>query len=172
MLTNIQKELPSFWTPSLTPDAQNNAKLAKVNKNKAAAVCPNSAEDSPHGFSLQKIFTVKFNEDTSAGKTARTCPSCRKTLSNSLAAIAATKCGHVLCQKCTNEFLIKPTKGNPGPEDMPLMCFVCDDLVALMPFGGDVKTLPVGLVTLKSEGTGFSAKGSSKVAKSSTMFQC
>lgn len=166
--------LPSFWTPSLTPDANPSVHLAKINKTKTAAVCPASTSDT-HVFSMAKMIPVNFSEErlTTSADPVRSCPSCRKTLSNSLAAIAASKCGHVLCRKCVDQFLIKPTKDNPGPDDMPIMCFVCDIPVALVPFGAEkTKELPVGLVIIKSEGTGFSAKGANTVERSSTMFQC
>lgn len=172
--TDTKEVLPSFWTPSLTPDANPSVHLTKINKTKTAAVCPASTSDS-HVFSMAKMIAINFSEQrsTTSADPVRSCPSCRKTLSNSLAAIAATKCGHVLCRKCVDQFLIKPTRDNPGPDEMPIMCFVCDIPVALVPFSAEKKKdLPNGLIIIKSEGTGFSAKGANTVERSLTMFQC
>lgn len=103
----------------------------------------------------------------------------------------AKGCGHVLCQKCLNQFLIASDDGKkknnkkkatakeetdgPVEEEIGAIihCFVCDKPIAAT--SGDESSkhrLPVGLVALKSEGTGFSARGTSTVEKSTTSFQC
>lgn len=86
----------------------------------------------------------------------------------------ANKCGHVLCMNCVKNFLLPPKK-ETIKEDMPIMCFVCDIPAAIVSpelHAASDKTLPVGLVALRSEGTGFSAKGTNTVQKSNVEFQC
>lgn len=80
----------------------------------------------------------------------------------------ATKCGHVLCMSCVKQFML-PKKVE---EDTPVMCFVCDMPAGVVLVGSEGDKLPVGLVALKSEGTGFSAKGGNTVGKTSVGFQC
>ncbi|KAK5988773.1 E3 ubiquitin-protein ligase CSU1-like protein [Cladobotryum mycophilum] len=162
--------LPSFWTPSLTPDVQN-SKLPPVTKEaKTKPICPASTENNPHALSLQKLVTINFEEEEDSNKNKKTiCPSCRKVLTNASNPVMAEKCGHVLCLSCVKQFLIPTTKKKDVAEDESIRCFVCD-----MPAGvksssknPDAKdSLPVGFVKLKSEGTGFSARGSSTVEKS------
>lgn len=88
----------------------------------------------------------------------------------------AKGCGHVLCQKCVHQFLIpskKDKKGHPEDAGAIINCFVCDKPIAVDSADESAKhRLPVGLVALKSEGTGFSARGTSTVEKSITSFQC
>lgn len=84
------------------------------------------------------------------------------------------RCGHVLCQKCVNQFLLPSGKQQASKEDAIISCYSCDEPVAVKSsHGEDSKgSLPSGLVALKSEGTGFSARGTSTVEKSSVAFQC
>lgn len=82
----------------------------------------------------------------------------------------AKPCGHVLCLKCVKQFLAP--KGRS--EDEPIACYTCESPVASNAAREAVGTdaLPSGLVPLKSEGTGFSARGGSTVQKSGVAFQC
>jgi nitric oxide synthase-interacting protein len=168
--------LPSFWTPSLTPQVQDGQLSQVTKKAKATPVCPASADDSPHALSMQKLITVHFDEedDPSVGTKRRNCPSCRKTLSNASSAILAKRCGHVMCMKCAKQFLIPSGKQKSSETGAIIACYVCDEPISTkapkeeQADGG----LPSGLVALKSEGTGFSAKGSSTVKKSTVAFQC
>ena len=83
----------------------------------------------------------------------------------------AKKCGHVLCQKCVKQFMI-PSGKNKAVDDI-IGCFVCEEPVAVSSSERDVGSgLPTGLVALRSEGTGFSSKGSSTVGKTGLAFQC
>ncbi|KAL6876021.1 hypothetical protein HDV57DRAFT_165228 [Trichoderma longibrachiatum] len=176
--------LPSFWTPSLTPDVQNSGLAPVAKKTKTAPTCPASAEHDPHPFSLQKLLTIAFNEttDSSTKQSVRTCPSCLKTLTNASSPVMAEKCGHVLCFSCVKQFLLPSEKAQPtaGREEEEaashIACFVCSAPVAVVSRPVKVASpkdpLPTGLIRLKSEGTGFSARGSRTVEKSSVAFQC
>ncbi|KAH7313269.1 zinc finger-containing protein [Stachybotrys elegans] len=167
--------LPSFWSPSLTPDIQD-SKLAPVaKKTKTSPVCPASTDENPHSLSLQKLIELKFHEDIddNTKEKRKTCPSCRKLLSNSSSPVLAKQCGHVLCQPCVKQFLL-PSKQTATEPQVPLTCFVCSEPLAATPSKNesDSSGLPPGLVALRSEGTGFSARGSSTVSKTGLGFQC
>lgn len=94
----------------------------------------------------------------------------------------AEKCGHVLCFSCVKQFLLPSEKAQPtaGREEEEaashIACFVCSAPVAVVSRPVKVASpkdpLPTGLIRLKSEGTGFSARGSRTVEKSSVAFQC
>ncbi|KAI6779517.1 Nitric oxide synthase-interacting protein-like protein [Emericellopsis cladophorae] len=167
--------LPSFWTPSLTPDIRDSKVSPANKKHKSTPTCPSSQTDNPHPLSMQKLITIKFEElmDDSTKDKRRSCPSCRKGLTNASAPIMAKHCGHVLCDRCVQTFLIPP-KGKPvKEEDSVVACFVCDEPVAVLATGDEAGKdgLPTGLVALRSEGTGFSAKGASNVRKAGVAFQ-
>ncbi|ETR97030.1 hypothetical protein M419DRAFT_39739 [Trichoderma reesei RUT C-30] len=173
--------LPSFWTPSLTPDVQSSGLAPVAKKTKTAPTCPASAEHDPHPFSLQKLLTIAFNEstDSSTKQSIRTCPSCLKTLTNASSPVMAEKCGHVLCFSCVKQFLLPSEKAQAAAKEEAashIACFVCSAPVAVTSKPVKVSSpkdpLPTGLVRLKSEGTGFSARGSRTVEKSSVAFQC
>ncbi|KHO00866.1 zinc finger containing protein [Metarhizium album ARSEF 1941] len=167
--------LPSFWTPSLTPDVLD-SKLPSENKaTKTAPTCPASTDDKPHAISMQKLVTIQFQQgrDQSAKGGVWTCPSCLKTLSNSSSPVMAKQCGHVLCLSCVKKFLV-PSRKEVTAEDVPLMCYVCESPIVGKSAKHEPSTskLPAGLVLLKSEGTGFSARGSNTVERSGVAFQC
>lgn len=171
--------LPSFWSPSLTPDIKDTNLGPATSKEKLAPTCPASKPNHTHPFTLHKLITIEFSEDIddSTKEKRRSCPSCRKVLANASAPVMAKGCGHVLCQKCLQQFLIpskKDTKGSPEEDGGAIInCFVCDKPIAVDSADESSKhRLPVGLVALRSEGTGFSARGTSTVEKSITSFQC
>ncbi|KAI9837717.1 MAG: hypothetical protein M1819_006650 [Sarea resinae] len=139
--------LPSFWVPSLTPTTSNTNKPASE-KQKLHPTCPGSTATNPHAYSLKTLVTVHFTEekDPKTGEpTARICPSCRKTLSNSSKAMLAKPCGHVLCKPCVTQFMTPPSHNPHDPHDPhtsssssspsnpshsplpppPLRCYVC-----------------------------------------------
>lgn len=168
---------PFFWTPSLTPDVRDSKLGPAPDKAKAVPVCPASSGDAPHTFSMQKLINLRFDEDSAAPvtETGKLCPSCRKPLTNALEPILARRCGHVLCNKCVQQFLVPSRKQQQKEEGDPIIaCYVCDEPVAMSSslHAESSSSLPTGLVALKSEGTGFSARGSNTVAKSGTAFQC
>ncbi|KAI9167327.1 E3 ubiquitin-protein ligase CSU1 [Paramyrothecium foliicola] len=169
--------LPSFWTPSLTPDIQDSKLPALTKKGKLVPTCPASADDNPHTLSMQKLVTLQFDEVEEEGSRTKrkTCPSCRKALNNASNAVMARACGHVLCRACVKLFLTPSSKKSSDAEAEPaLACFVCEiPLGSSAPSGESSKdALPSGLVALKSEGTGFSAKGGNTIEKSGVAFQC
>lgn len=134
--------------------------------------CPASSDDSPHALSLQKLISLHFEEDKdpSARNQRRICPSCRKVLSNSAAPVAVRQCGHVFCRNCVKQFLTNPKQAEPQG---PLTCLACDTLISPKKASDATdNALPPGLVPLRSEGTGFAARGASKVEKSHVAFQC
>ncbi|KAG5925916.1 hypothetical protein E4U42_003823 [Claviceps africana] len=178
--------LPSFWTPSLTPDVKDNQNLRAVNlEAKAVPICPSSPDDSPHAISMHRLVTIQFQEDEENSKNGkrRSCPSCLKTLTNSSSPVMMQQCGHVMCLSCVKRLLISPktkegVSASPASEP-PMVCYVCDSPVLdksatqTQPQSGTTSSsLPKGLVLLKSEGTGFSARGSNTVEKSGVGFQC
>ncbi|KAK1659370.1 RING finger domain-containing protein [Colletotrichum godetiae] len=166
-----KESIPFFWTPSQTPDA-NAARLAEglaaaPKKIKLAPICPASADDSRHSLSLKSLTPLQFKEelDTKINASRRICPSCVKTLGNASRPLMAEKCGHVICRNCAVKFMT--------PQENA--CYVCDArLPAARPDNKqkEPKQEFAGLIELRSEGTGFSARGASKVERSGVAFQC
>jgi nitric oxide synthase-interacting protein len=183
--------LASFWTPSVTPTSNTNKALHEVKKKtKTQPICPGSAEDKPHPYSLHSLITINFTEEevkTAAAENKnggsgsrgpqRICPACKKVLSNASKAVLAKPCGHVLCKSCVGKFMQPTGRHDPhAPDENPhaLQCYVCEaDLTDTKPpkKEGKEKIRP-GLVDLRSEGTGFSAGGVNQVKKSGVTFQC
>ncbi|KAH7408711.1 zinc finger-containing protein [Phaeosphaeria sp. MPI-PUGE-AT-0046c] len=171
--------LPSFWVPGETPDQHH--KMA--DKAKQTPTCPSSDPEHSHSLSLKTLTGVNFTEEksTETGKMTRTCPSCRKTLSNSTKAVVAVPCGHVLCKPCVDKFL-KPEHRHQRdahdemPEPETVHCYVCDaDLTGKRKGkkdkeGGKEKVSP-GLVEIRSEGTGFASGGKAMVKRDGVAFQ-
>ncbi|RDW78663.1 putative RING finger domain protein [Aspergillus mulundensis] len=76
--------LPSFWVPSLTPGTDPNEIAANM-KVKLSPICPGSTESNKHGYSLKSLVDVHFTEEAGAdGAMVRVCPSCKKTLTNTV----------------------------------------------------------------------------------------
>ncbi|KAH7041301.1 uncharacterized protein B0I36DRAFT_282150 [Microdochium trichocladiopsis] len=132
--------LPSFWTPSITPSSNTKDTLHNVTKKtKTVPMCPASAEDDQHPYSLHSLVTLDFSEemDDRTKKPVRSCPACKKALTNASKPVLAKPCGHVLCRNCVEQF-VKPSKHNNhhhhdphGSEDAAgaaplLLCYVCD----------------------------------------------
>ncbi|KNG46410.1 zinc finger containing protein [Stemphylium lycopersici] len=173
--------LPSFWVPGETPDQHHkNAEKAKL-----TPVCPSSSPDQPHNLSLKGLTSVNFHEEksTDTGKTARTCPSCQKALSNSTKAVLAIPCGHVLCKPCVDKFL-KPEHRHQrdahddGPDPETTHCYVCDADLTTVPDAKEgkrkkdkEKAPKPGLVEIRSEGTGFASGGKAMVKREGVAFQ-
>ncbi|KAK1595205.1 RING finger domain-containing protein [Colletotrichum navitas] len=174
-----KEKLPSFWTPSQTPDAEAARKVAGVAvlpKNiKLAPICPASPDSLQHPYSLKSLITLNFKEepDPKMNSNRRICPSCVKTLGNASRPLLAEKCGHVICRNCAAKFMA-PVKGSDvRPQENT--CYVCDARLTASPLDSKHKQRKqefTGLVELRSEGTGFSARGASKVEKSGVAFQC
>ena len=169
--------------PSVTPSSNKKDTLHEVKKKtKTAPVCPSSAENKPHHYSLHTLVSIKFTEETDSTTKAvqKICPSCKKGLTNASKAQLAKPCGHVVCRNCVNQFM-KPS-GRIDPHDSAtdpnmVRCYVCDaDLTERKKSEkGDKKEkdkIRPGLVELKSDGTGFSASGVNEVKKNGVVFQC
>ncbi|GKT53586.1 RING finger domain-containing protein [Colletotrichum tofieldiae] len=174
-----KEKLPSFWTPSQTPDAEAARKAAGAaavpKKIKLAPICPASPDDSQHPYSLKSLIPLNFKEelDPKTNSNRRMCPSCVKTLGNASRPLLAEKCGHVICRSCAAKFMT-PVKGSDASLQENA-CYVCDARLTAARSNGKQKQRKqefVGLIELRSEGTGFSARGASKVEKSGVAFQC
>lgn len=176
---DAKPSLPSFWVPSETPK-QNIT--AAVKPTKLNPICPASEPDQPHEFSLKTIVSVIFTEekDAKTGDTVRSCPSCRKALSNSTKAILAKPCGHVVCKPCGDKFL-KPAEKHAHNDDAEVgvvRCYVCQANVTEKKRekreGKDKEKEKVrpGLVEVSSEGTGFAGGGKNMIKRSGVAFQC
>jgi len=176
--------LPSFWVPSQTPDLNyKGPEVAKLNP-----TCPCSEPNKPHALSLKTLACINFNEEKEidTGKQVRTCPSCRKALTNSTKAMVAIPCGHVLCKPCVEKFL-KPEHRHhrdahdEGPDPDTVHCYVCDMDLTTVPKKKDKdgkksrtdkeKGLRPGLVEIRSEGTGFAGGGKNIVKREGVAFQ-
>ncbi|KAJ4337803.1 hypothetical protein N0V87_004356 [Didymella glomerata] len=178
-----KKELPSFWVPGETPETHHKG----ASKAKHSPTCPSSDPEQPHDLSLKALTSVNFHEEKSAetGKTAYTCPSCQKALSNSTKAMLAIPCGHVLCKPCVEKFL-KPEHRHhrdahdEGPDPETVHCYVCDADLTTVPETKEKdgkkkkkdkeKGPKPGLVEIKSEGTGYASGGKSLIKREGVAF--
>ncbi|KAJ3075961.1 hypothetical protein HDU98_006272 [Podochytrium sp. JEL0797] len=153
---NAKPALPSFWVPSLTPDATPSA----IEPLPAKLDLKCTGCDPPHSIaSFKKLVKVNF---TSAKKSAnpavsedsadqqqpesdsKVCPSCVKTFNNGSKIMIIKRCGHAICKDCFSRF----TKGSGK-------CHVCE---------GPCKTGDA--FELFVEGTGFASSGGlDKMAK-------
>ncbi|KAI0014186.1 hypothetical protein F4779DRAFT_210792 [Xylariaceae sp. FL0662B] len=181
--------LPSFWAPSITPSSNTKDALHEVaKKTKSSPVCPASPEERPHAYSLHTLVTVNFTEEEeeenggqSKRRRIRVCPSCKKGLTNASKAMLAKPCGHVICQNCVDKFM-RPSKHHdphaPAVDADDLRCYVCETNLSEKNSSNndkgkkDKEKIRPGLVELRSEGTGFSAGGTSQVQKAGVAFQC
>jgi len=152
------------------------AGVAVLPKNiKLAPICPASPDSLQHPYSLKSLITLNFKEepDPKMNSNRRICPSCVKTLGNASRPLLAEKCGHVICRNCAAKFMA-PVKGSDvRPQENT--CYVCDARLTASPLDSKHKQRKqefTGLIELRSEGTGFSARGASKVEKSGVAFQC
>lgn len=177
-----KSHLPSFWVPGETPDQHHK----HAEKAKLTPTCPSSDPDHSHNLSLKGLTSVNFNEEksTEAGNIVRTCPSCRKSLSNSTKAMVAIPCGHVLCKPCVDKFL-KPEHRHhrdahdTAPEPETVHCYVCDADLTTAPEVREGKKKKKekeqaprpGLVDIRSEGTGFASGGKAMVKRDGVAFQ-
>lgn len=171
----------------MTPTSNTKDKLHEVKKkSKTSPLCPSSQERHPHPYTLHTLITINFAEEgTKDTKTkTRICPSCKKGLSNASKAVLAKPCGHVLCKGCATQFMKPSGKLDPhaDPDDVgspeSVRCYTCDADVTERPENSkssekkDKERIRPGIVELKSDGTGYSARGTNEVKKSGTAFQC
>ncbi|KAL0930754.1 ring finger domain-containing protein [Colletotrichum truncatum] len=172
-----KKSLPSFWTPSQTPDADAARKATdKLKKLKLTPVCPASPEELQHPYSLKSLIRLNFKEETDPQTkgTRRVCPSCLKILGNASRPQLAEKCGHIICRSCAAKFMLLEKDNHALQQENA--CYVCDARLASKDINEKQKKSKgefVGLIELRSDGTGFSARGANKVEKSGVAaFQC
>ncbi|BCS20057.1 putative RING finger domain protein [Aspergillus puulaauensis] len=187
--------LPSFWVPSLTPGMDPN----EVTLNKAVKlnpICPGSTETDKHSYSLKSLVDVHFTEEAgSDGAMLRVCPSCKKTLTNSVKVMLTKPCGHVICKLCVDKFMTPHDAPDPhaSKEEQEqtaelhgrVLCYVCEtDLTPRDPARDDKagekkkkkkkekEGIQPGLVEISSEGTGFAGRGGNVGTKTGVAFQC
>ncbi|CAD0029386.1 unnamed protein product [Aureobasidium pullulans] len=171
-----QKAATSFWIPSLTPSSTITAtKPTKLNPQ-----CPAATPDKPHDFSLKSLVTVQFTEEKSetSNESVRSCPSCKKALTNSTKAMLAKPCGHVLCKPCADKFM-KPSEkdAHDATAEVGIVrCYVCQANVTEKKRekkeGKEEKDkVRPGVVEISSEGTGFAGGGNNMVKKTGVAFQ-
>ncbi|TDZ20787.1 E3 ubiquitin-protein ligase CSU1 [Colletotrichum orbiculare MAFF 240422] len=171
-----KQALPSFWTPSQTPDAEAARKAANIlRKMKITPICPASPREFQHPYSLKSLIRLRFHEEADANTNlTRRCPSCLKTLSNSSRPQLAESCGHIICRNCASKFVPPPKNSQDLPQ--PGTCFVCDATLAPEAVSGRKNWQRgelSGLIELRCDGTGFSARGGSKVERNGiAAFQC
>lgn len=97
------RTMKAFWLPSATPAAP-----IKVDAPSSSTVCPEGNEK----LKLKSLFPIYFTEEDNQQKkkprsldTNYVCPSCKVTLTNTLALVVVSTCGHVFCKKCADRFV-------------------------------------------------------------------
>ncbi|XP_051134006.1 E3 ubiquitin-protein ligase CSU1-like [Andrographis paniculata] len=134
------RTMKAFWLPSATPDAPK-----KVDPPLPDTVCPEGKEK----LRLKTLFAISFTEDaserTSSSSTDKTCicPTCKVTLTNALALVALSSCGHVFCKKCADKFVA-----------VDKVCVICNK-----------PCKEKNLVNIAKGGTGFAGHGDQLEAK-------
>lgn len=134
------RTMKAFWLPSATPEAP-----SKVEAPSTCTTCPEGGEK----LKMKTLFPIHFTEDTTEQKKATSldksyiCPSCKVTITNTIALVALSSCGHVFCKKCADKFMA-----------VDKVCLVCNK-------GCKERNL----VPLEKGGTGFSAHGDNLEAK-------
>ncbi|PIN18559.1 hypothetical protein CDL12_08748 [Handroanthus impetiginosus] len=128
------RTMKAFWLPSATPEAPK-----KVGSPSTDTICPEGKEK----LRLKTLFPIYLTEDTSEQKRSNSldksyiCPICKVTLTNTLALVALSSCGHVFCRKCADKFMA-----------VDKVCLLCDK-----------PCKEKNLVKLAKGGTGFAGHG-------------
>ncbi|KGN44119.1 E3 ubiquitin-protein ligase CSU1 [Cucumis sativus] len=134
------RTMKAFWLPSATPEAP-----VKAGAPPSSTFCPEGNEK----LKLKSLFSIHFTEDNSEKKKSKSydvtyiCPSCKVTLTNTMALVALGTCGHVFCKKCADKFMA-----------VDKVCLVCNK-------GCKVRNL----VNLEKGGTGFAGHGDALEAR-------
>ncbi|KAL2820573.1 hypothetical protein BDW59DRAFT_181414 [Aspergillus cavernicola] len=197
---STKSALPSFWVPSLTPGMDPN-EIAANKTIKVNPVCPGSTESNHHSYSLKSLVDVNFTEEAGSdgsGSMVRVCPSCKKTLTNTVKVMLTKPCGHVICKPCVDKFMTPHHAPDPHAtkEEQEqtaelhglILCYVCEtDLTGRDSKQGDKdgekkskkkkkkndkEGVQPGLVEISSEGTGFAGRGGNVATKAGVAFQC
>jgi nitric oxide synthase-interacting protein len=108
-------------------------------------------------YSVKQLIAVKFetaveDHDESEARFAKAssiCPVCRKGFTNSTKLSILKSCGHVYCDSCCKQFVKKEGR-----------CQICNK-----------KTKEKDIVSMKSEGSGFSSGGAKEARKFDVAFQ-
>ncbi|KAJ2448371.1 hypothetical protein EV183_005475 [Coemansia sp. RSA 2336] len=127
-----EKRLPSFWVPSMAPSTEQAIKPPAHKTPRCLAT------SEPHALKLKSLVEVKFKQL----KEEKLCPSCDRPLTSSSKIDVLVKCGHAICHKCVNTFVLTARE-----------CFVCQ-----------VKVESKDVLALQTEGTGFTAGGGPMIA--------
>ncbi|CAG8560113.1 10746_t:CDS:2 [Ambispora leptoticha] len=132
-------KLPNFWLPSLTPSADPD----KTTSAKRQTMC--TATESEHPISIKNLIPTKFTEvaEINSKNKSFICPSCRKSLTNTVKISLLKTCGHVICGVCVDKFVRKAHR-----------CFVCE-----------TKCKEKDIADMSGEGTGFASGGGKVVAQ-------
>jgi nitric oxide synthase-interacting protein len=157
---------------------------ANERPSKLHPICPASTPSTKHSYFLKTLTTVHFNQEkgSKAEDSIRTCPACKKDLSNSSKAILAKPCGHVLCGSCVEKFMKPPETPHAHEPDSKekhgkVSCYVCETEVTEqkrkpgMGKEGKEKLRP-GLLEISCEGTGFAGGGMNMTKREGVSFQC
>ncbi|KAI9471475.1 hypothetical protein LPJ78_005537 [Coemansia sp. RSA 989] len=127
-----EKRLSSFWVPSMAPSIDQTVKPPAHKTPQCLAT------SQPHALKLKSLIEVKFKQL----KNEKLCPSCDRPLTSSSKIDVLAKCGHAICHKCINTFVLTSKE-----------CFVCQ-----------LKVEPKDILAVETEGTGFTAGGGPMVA--------
>lgn len=138
-----KKELPSFWIPSLTPQATE--EIAK--KPDTKTYCPMSGKPLKVKNLIKVNFTRAPDEEKDKALVAKTvrymCPVTNDVLGNHIKAAVLKPSGHVVTMECVEKFIHKD--------------WVC-------PLTGE-KLTPEDIIVLQQGGTGFAGGGQSVETK-------
>ncbi|KAH9993328.1 hypothetical protein BJV74DRAFT_833540 [Russula compacta] len=163
----LRSKLPDFWLPSLTPTYTSSGPPSSLADVKLQTTCRGG--NPPHPIALKNLIPVNFtwlpqssrskttdstptDDDASKPKDEERdaiCPSCKKSLSNSVRIYVMKACSHVTCKTCADT-LVRPAN----------QCIVCDKLLV----EGDI-------LELKREGTGYAGGGMAETRKQGVAFQ-
>eukprot|EP01135_Chromosphaera_perkinsii_P005330 Nk52_evm11s343 gene=Nk52_evmTU11s343 len=179
---NAEKDLPSFWVPSLTPSIEK--KDLKEPSKETLCTASNHPVKLKHLVNVtftpsevlkRKIAESKSEEENPSKKQKVSssnpypskivqkidvndrwvCPGCSKSLSNAPKLGVVKVCGHLLCEHCVKSFVLNESA-----------CFVCSKK---MKHNGSDKDV----IMLHHDGTGHAGHGESvEVKRYNYAFQC
>ncbi|KLO18983.1 hypothetical protein SCHPADRAFT_899319 [Schizopora paradoxa] len=151
----LKAKLPDFWLPSLTPTYTSKGPPKDLKDIKVSTTCRGGSD--VHEISLKSLVPVTFTYPSSTSSDKANdpdrrdamCPSCKKSLSNSVLMFLLSSCSHVVCKTCVDT-LVRPSS----------QCVVCD------------KEAPKdSILPLQREGTGFAGGGLAETSKAGVAFQ-